>query len=95
MARTFELRINGKSIAMRVEHGSLDCAPTVTKDATVIEGTAPAIAELMTGRATFDDALRAGRVQVQGSRTDARRFFDIFRIPGAGVQDRSLRSSLR
>lgn len=94
MARTFELRIDGKSIAMRVEHGSLDCAPTVTKDATVIEGTAPAIAELMTGRATFDDAVKAGRVRVQGSRTDARRFFDVFRIPRAGVQDRSLRSSL-
>jgi hypothetical protein len=52
--------------------------------------TAPYVfAELLGGYTDLDSAISSGRVQVAGSKREARRFFRIFHLPTAATDGRS------
>jgi len=47
----------------------------------LLETTPQACAELLAGRLDIDSAVASGRLRAEGTKRDARRFFQIFRLP--------------
>jgi putative sterol carrier protein len=45
-----------------------------------LESAPEVLNELLAGYTTFDSANAAGRIHIEGSKTEARRFFDMFRL---------------
>jgi hypothetical protein len=46
-----------------------------------LESAPEVLAELLAGYTSFDSAKAAGRIRIEGSKKEARRFFDLFRLP--------------
>ena len=76
----YELRMNGQTLAVSIRDGAATFASQDPGTAdVVVETDADTMYELLTGLLTVDDAIASQRAEVQGKKTDARRFFEIFR----------------
>jgi hypothetical protein len=76
----YDLRMNGQSLHVSIRDGAATFAAQDPRAADVlIETDADTMYELLTGLLTVDDAIASQRAEIQGKKTDARRFFEIFR----------------
>jgi DNA-binding HxlR family transcriptional regulator len=80
----FEIRVNGIHLPILVSDGqAIVPAESNAKPHAAIEGPPTVVAELLAGRTTLDSAVADGRATIVGSTRDARRFFDMFKLPSA------------
>lgn len=94
LVREYELRIDGKTLRISVADGQVSFPTEFGQSPrVVIEAGPDALFELLTGQG-IDEASVSGRVRLQGNRTDARRFFEIFRLaPPVGAPMRPAAST--
>ncbi len=82
---TFDLDVDNQRLNVAVSEGALDFPPAGktggTPDAT-LAADPDVLPQIMSGRVSFEDAVRTGALQVEGSNEAARRFFTLFRLPG-------------
>src|SRR5918996_328967 len=78
----FQIRIDGERLNVCVDQGqvSFPKEPSTEPDA-ALEMAPEVMVELLPGHLTVDSAIASGQVRVDGSKREARRFFDIFRLP--------------
>lgn len=78
----FEIRFDDRRLYVSVNGGAVTfpTAPESKLDAT-LHIDPRVLAELLTGHLDFDSAIASSRVEVDGSRREARRFFEIFSLP--------------
>ena len=78
----FQIRIDGERLNVSVDQGQVSFPKEPSPEPDVALEMAPEVmAELLPGRLTVDSAIASGQVRVDGSKREARRFFDIFRLP--------------
>jgi DNA-binding HxlR family transcriptional regulator/putative sterol carrier protein len=78
----FEVRLGDRPLHVAVSGGQVsfpDEAPS--EPHMTLEAAYEVFAELLMGSLGLDAAIASGRVRVQGPKRDARRFFEIFRLP--------------
>jgi len=96
-----EIRFEERPLHVSVRDGQLSFPPEAPSEARlVLETTPQAFAELLAGRLDIDPAMGSGRLRVDGPKREARRFFQIFRLPPRGdspsdeaIADEGARSS--
>ena len=77
-----EIRFGEESLHVSVRDGQLSFPPEAPSEPRLLLETTPqAFAELLAGRLDFDSAIASGRLRAEGTKRDARRFFQIFRLP--------------
>ena len=83
-ARLYEFSIEGKSLRVAVEDGSViaPCESTDQPDL-VIETDAEVLAGVLTGQIDLETARKSGRMRLEGTRAEARRLLAMFRFPSA------------
>jgi DNA-binding HxlR family transcriptional regulator/putative sterol carrier protein len=80
--RVYELRVDGKPLRIVVKGRHVSApAPSTAEADVVIEAEAGVMPELLSGESALDDAIAAGRVDLQGDRAEADRFFEMFSFP--------------
>jgi DNA-binding HxlR family transcriptional regulator/putative sterol carrier protein len=80
--RVYELRIDGKSLRIAVKSGQVTVPASSPKEPDlVVETAAGVFSELLAGNLDVDAASRSGRLRLEGDRAEARRFFEMFRLP--------------
>lgn len=78
----FEIRVNGERLHVSLSGKQASFSAEPTFDPHVALETAPhVLAELLAGYLDVDSAVASGRLEVEGPRREARRFFEIFRLP--------------
>lgn len=83
VSRVYELRLNGKPLLISVREGRASIV-SEAGDSDLVLGTTPEIlVALLRGQLRLDEAIASGRLDVSGSKAEARRFFKIFRLPDA------------
>jgi DNA-binding HxlR family transcriptional regulator/putative sterol carrier protein len=87
---TAEIRFDGEGLLVRVTEGKLEFPAEPASPPHLVIETAPHVfAELFAGDIEINSAIGAGQVRVEGPKREARRFFDIFRLPRAGAEPAS------
>ena len=94
--RRYELRIGGRSpLRVRVADGAVSVTSAAGPGSgradggddaavpVVLQGSAEALVAVLGGRRRLDDVMAAGDLEVSPTKADARRFFKLFRFPGA------------
>jgi DNA-binding HxlR family transcriptional regulator/putative sterol carrier protein len=77
-----EIRLDDQLMNVSVSNGEVSFSNEPFADPHLTLETSPNIlAEIFAGYETFDSALAAGRIQIDGPQDEARRFFDIFYRP--------------
>jgi DNA-binding HxlR family transcriptional regulator/putative sterol carrier protein len=77
-----EIRISGRPMLVSVHDGQVEFQiEPASEPSIVLEGDPPVFAELLAGGVDIDAAIASGRARLDGSRRQARRFFEIFRLP--------------
>ena len=84
VTRTYELQLDDRPLLVSVAGGQVSIAAGPGPADATLATTPAVLAALLFGRLQLDDALAAGQLAVTGGRAEARRFFKIFRFPGAG-----------
>jgi DNA-binding HxlR family transcriptional regulator/putative sterol carrier protein len=78
----FEVRFGDRPLHVAVSGGQVSVPDDAPSEPHVALEAAPEVfAELLVGSLGLDSAIASGRVRVQGPKRDARRFFEIFRLP--------------
>jgi DNA-binding HxlR family transcriptional regulator/putative sterol carrier protein len=78
----FQIRRGDESLNIAVSHGKV-CFPddpSFEPDA-ILEMPAGLLLAILKGYETFDSAVESGKLRIEGSPEEARRFFEIFRMP--------------
>jgi DNA-binding HxlR family transcriptional regulator len=84
-----EIRAGGRCLHVSVSDGQVSFPPEPFNEPHLVLETAPdALVELLTGSGSIDSAVAAGRVRVDGPLREARRFFEIFRLPSGAPAPR-------
>lgn len=78
----FEIRFGERPVNVSVSGGqvSFPSEPASTAHP-VLEAPPEVFADLLAGRLDIDPAIATGRVRIDGSKREARRFFEVFRLP--------------
>ena len=77
-----EIRFGEDSLHVSVRDGQLSFPPEAPSEPRLLLETTPqAFAELLAGRLDIDSAVASGRLRAEGTKREARRFFQIFRLP--------------
>jgi len=80
--RLYELRVDGKSLRIAVKAGRVTVpASSPGEPDLVLEAGAGVFSELFAGRLDVDTARTSGRLRLEGDRAEARRLFEMFRLP--------------
>ncbi len=94
-----EIRLEHAHLLVLVRDGQVSFpSEPPTEPRLVLEMAPDVFAELFGGHSDLDSAIAAGRARVGGPRREARRFFEMFRLPGAraaGRQEASRRATPR
>lgn len=78
----FEIRFGDRPVRVFVSDGQVSFpSESSSKPRLVLETPPEVFAELLAGQLDIDSALASGRVRIDGSKRDARRVFEIFRLP--------------
>lgn len=78
----FDIQLDGRRLHVLVRGGQVAFpAEPPSKPRLVLETAPEVFAELLAGYLDLDPAVASGRVQVHGPKREARRFFEIFRLP--------------
>lgn len=80
LTRTYELVLDGRPLTISVEDGRLSITAEASAADASLATTPALLVELVFGRLRVEDAIAAGQLGVTGSKTEARRFFQIFRL---------------
>jgi DNA-binding HxlR family transcriptional regulator len=82
--RLYELRLNGKSLRLSVKNGKLT-VPDPSADAPdlVLDTDAGVFTALLVGTLDIDSAIESGQADIDGRIDDARRLFEMLRVPSA------------
>lgn len=78
---TYELRINGHVLGLRIDDGSLDVSAGPVPDADAALDLGFVLLALMTGEMTADDVLATGQASVEGDPAHLHRFVEMFQLP--------------
>jgi DNA-binding HxlR family transcriptional regulator len=82
-----EIRFDGEGLLVNVSDGKLEFpVEPPSSPALVIEMAPHVFAELFAGDIDISAAIAAGQVHVEGPKREARRFFEIFRLPRTGAE---------
>jgi DNA-binding HxlR family transcriptional regulator len=77
-----EIRFGGRQVHVSVSNGQVSFPAEPSSEAHVVLETAPEVlAELLAGSVKIDSAITSGRAELEGPKREARRFFEIFRLP--------------
>jgi DNA-binding HxlR family transcriptional regulator len=80
--RCYSLRVDGKSLGVAVKNGKVTVpAPSSTHPDLVIESSAATFTQLFAGALDVEAALESGGLRLTGDESEARRFFEMFRLP--------------
>ena len=81
-----EIRFGGRPVHVSVSNGQVSFPSEPPSEAHVVLETAPEMfAELLAGSVKIDSAIASGRAELQGPKREARRFFEIFRLPSREI----------
>jgi DNA-binding HxlR family transcriptional regulator/putative sterol carrier protein len=85
-----EIRFDGSSLHVVVSDGRVSFPnESPTDPHLLLEMPAATFAELLAGSLDVDAAVASGRARVQGSRREARRIFEIFRLPSRSAAEQT------
>lgn len=85
LTRSYELRLDGRAVRISVEDGNLSIAAGLPGEEgpgaadVTMETTPELFIGLLVGQLPIDDAIASGGVSLTGSKSEARRFFKLFR----------------
>ena len=80
----YELKVDDKSLRIEVKRGKVTVPASSSDDPDVVlEAGADVFLDLLAGNADLDDAATSGRLRLDGDRAEARRFFEMFRLPSS------------
>jgi DNA-binding HxlR family transcriptional regulator/putative sterol carrier protein len=80
--RLYELRVDGKSLLIAVKAGRVTVpASSPGEPDLVLETDAGTFSEMFAGTLDVDTARKSGRLRLKGDRAEARRLFEMFRLP--------------
>jgi DNA-binding HxlR family transcriptional regulator len=78
----FEIRLDGQRVHGAVREGRVSFSPDPQPEPRLVLETVPEVfSELFRGDVDVDAAVASGRAHLRGSKAQARRFFEMFRLP--------------
>jgi DNA-binding HxlR family transcriptional regulator/putative sterol carrier protein len=80
LTRTYELELDGHPLRISVDGGTVSIVSAPGPSDVRLATSAEVLVALLFGQLRVDDALAAGQLSVTGSKTEARRFFKLFRL---------------
>jgi DNA-binding HxlR family transcriptional regulator/putative sterol carrier protein len=80
LRRTYELQLDGRSLLISVEGGTVSIVSAAGPSDVRLATSAEVLVALLFGQLRVDDALTGGQLSVAGGKTEARRFFKLFRL---------------
>jgi DNA-binding HxlR family transcriptional regulator len=92
----FEIRFGDRPLRVAVSRGRLSFPSDPTWEPRVVfESRLEVLIDILAGRLDLDHALASGRIQIGGSKRDARRFFEIFSWGPVGPNPDDVRAEAR
>lgn len=82
--RLYELRIDGKSLRVAVKNRQVTVpTPSLEEPDVVVDASAGVLSQLLAGKLNVDTARTEGHLRLDGDPAEARRLFEMFRLPSS------------